>query len=50
MKNMIILLQTKKDVQSKLESEQIMKSKMKFYKNNKGAIFFKGFGENITSS
>lgn len=40
----------KKDIQSKLESEQIMKSKIKFYRNSKGAIFFKGFGENITSS
>lgn len=39
----------KKDIQDKLESEQIIKTKIKFYKNNKGAVFFKGFGENITS-
>lgn len=35
----------KNDVQSKLESEKILKSKIKFFKNSKGAIFFKGFGE-----
>lgn len=35
----------KSDVQSKLEEEKILKGKVKFFKNNKGIIFFKGFGE-----
>ena len=39
---------SKNDVQSKLESEKILKSRIKFYKNNKGIVFFKGFGEITT--
>lgn len=35
----------KQEVQSTLEKENILKGKVKFFKNNKGAIFFKGFGE-----
>ena len=35
----------KQDVQDKLEQEKILKGKVKFFKNNKGVIFFKGYGE-----